>query len=105
MWCIPDNLDQQLHAMLDRLRPNWREEQRPMSIQIRDMANPAAQVEVRQRIRGLIAAAYAMCAKEPADGDADPSVSQRLREEVQAMHIALIGYAPTGEQLAEAIPE
>lgn len=81
------------------------QEVQSVSIQIRDMANPAAQQEVRERIRGLIEAAALVAHEDGHPNAKGVTGADRLREEVTAFHIALIGYAPTGDQLKEVFGE
>lgn len=83
----------------------WVAEVRTMSIQIRDMANPAAKAEVCGRIMTIITLAMDHRAVGDGHRDDDVPVADRLREEVQALHIALLGYAATGEDLRRMIPE
>lgn len=75
-----------------------------VNINIRDNANSSAREEICGRIAGLVEAAKLsqIAADEP--DTAGVNAADRLREEAQAFFLALLGFAPTGDELEKMIP-
>lgn len=74
-------------------------EYEPVSIQITDAANPASQAEVRERIAGLLGAVHAPPPDEGLEAGAAPTYSDRLKNEIKALHFALLGRQPSDAEV------
>lgn len=76
-----------------------------VNINIRDNANSDARAEVRGRLKGIVEAVETLWKLPEQDSEAADAARSQVREEVQACYLALLGFAPTGDELREILGE